>query len=88
MSRDADMGLEVKLCVLFRGLCRRSASPYGSVRPPDMLSRRRLPAVMGEGYVHSRPEFSQDRHVVPTPLFTHLTLLRLHLMQAWIWNMY
>jgi len=32
--------------------------------------------------VHSLPDVSHDRHVVPTPLFTHLTLDRRHRMQA------
>lgn len=32
--------------------------------------------------MHSLPEFSHDRHVVPTPLLTHFTLERRQRMQA------
>lgn len=47
-----------------------------------MLSLRRVPPVTGEGYWHSRPEFSHERQVVPTPLLTHLTLERRQRIQA------
>jgi hypothetical protein len=75
LSLDDINGFAIDVFVLFLGLTLRSTSPYASVRP-GKLSLRRVPLVTGEGYEHSRPEFSHARHVVPTPLFTHLTLER------------
>ena len=79
---DPESGFATKVCVLFLGRCLRSPSPFPSALSPFMLCLRRLPAATGGGYVHSLPEFSHDRQVVPTPLFTHLTFDRRHRMQA------
>lgn len=71
--------------VLFLGRGRGCGLSLPSLYPsilPDKLSLRRLPLGTGDGYVHSLPEFSHDRHGVPTPLFTHFTFERRQRMQA------
>lgn len=73
---DPEPGFATKVCVLFLGRCRRSPSPNPLGLSPLWLCLLRLPAATGGGYWHSRPEFSHDRQVVPTPLFTHLTFER------------
>ena len=79
---EPEPGFATKVCVLFLGRCRRSPSPIPSALSPFKLCLRRLPAATGGGYVHSLPECSHDRQVVPTPLFTHLTFDRRQRMQA------
>jgi len=61
-----------------------SLSPVSSTLAlePVKLSSLRLPPDTGTGYLHSLPLASQDRHVVLTPLLTHLTLLRRHRTHA------
>ena len=85
LSCEPVAGLAAKLCVVFLGLCRLSPS-CGPSCLPGKLSLRFVPLVLlpvtGDGYVHSLPEFSQDRHVVPTPLLTHFTLDRRQRIQA------
>jgi len=80
-SAVVDNGFAMKVCALFRGRWRLSPSKTRSCLP-ERLSRRRVAPAMGDGYEHSRPEFSHDRHAVPTPLFTHFTLERRQRMQA------
>ena len=67
------------LRLFLTSLSPESSTPVTS--PPTLLSLR-LPPGTGTGYVQSLPPASQDWHVVLTPLFTHLTLLRLHRTHA------